>query len=274
MGSAAPEHGQPAREPARRHRAAVPAQDAGGEPIPEVPPLEEQIGRRGGRGRQNPRFFVARFEDGDELARKKAQPLGGDRRKRGHRALAQNARFAEHPVEQRPLHLLERPGETAERARRVNPHQRLGVEQERLQHLQRAPDELGIGGGRHAPHAHFETPRRQHATAQRAVRRPADHLLERLRRSPQPFSERGHLARARAGLPNEDFEARAGLGVLRQRQTRSRRRAAGAHAERVDERPLDDALARRGYRTRSGEAIVGRWPQRAARPARYRAARS
>ena len=117
------------------------------------------------------------------------------------------------------------------------------MEQERLQDLQRATDELGVGRRRHPAHGDLERSRGEDASAQRAVRGYADHRVERLTRSPDPRAELGHGERARAGFPEQDLHARGGGAVLRKRELIARadeRRA----CERVEQRPLDDAIAR------------------------------
>ena len=143
---------------------------------------------------------------GEEL-----EPLGGERRERGHRALPQDRRLAEHPVEQRALELLERAGQTAERARGVDPHQRLGMEQQRLQHLQRPPDELGIGRRRHArARSPRGSARRARGRAARRAPGRATIASKVSRRSPQPASERrGPRARSRPPPRSGSRAARA-----------------------------------------------------------------
>ena len=62
-------------------------------------------------------------------------------RERRHRALTQDLRVPLDPIEEHPLELLERACQTPQRARRVHPHERLGMKEQRLDHLQRAIDE-------------------------------------------------------------------------------------------------------------------------------------
>ena len=120
--TAPPERGQAAREGARRDRAAVSREDARGQAIPERASLEEQVGR-GGRDRgQRPVDLARRVEDGDQLAGQELESIGGQRGERGQRALAQQRRFAEHPIEQGALQLLDLAGEATERARGVHPN--------------------------------------------------------------------------------------------------------------------------------------------------------
>jgi hypothetical protein len=127
--AAAKERREATGQRARGDGAAVPREDALREAIPERAALEEEVGRGRGDGREHPRLFVARVEDRDELARDEHEALGGQRREGRGRALPEHTRLAEHPVEQRALELLDRPGEPPERARRVYPDERLGVKE-------------------------------------------------------------------------------------------------------------------------------------------------
>ena len=267
---------QSVASPRASARAAIappsPARMRVGEAIPELAPLEEQVRRRRGDRGEHPRLLVGRVEDGDELAREEREPLGGQRRERRHRALPEHRRLAEDPVEQRALELLERAGQAPERARRVHPHERLGMEQERLQHLERAPDELGIGR-RAASRARSPRGSARRARDRAARRAPARGSSPRTSRG-EPQSQRaeiGHLERARAGLPDQDLEPRARLGVLRQRElgaVAEERRA----RERVEQRPLDDAIARDRRRRARGSAGCARGQREERRDAARRAA--
>src|SRR5262249_47228110 len=128
-----------------------------------------------------------------------------------------------------------------ESARGVDPNERLGMKDERLEELERLADELGVRHRGHPADADLEAARGENPPAERAVRGAADHRLERGRRSPEPSAELRHLARTGAGLPDQDLEPSARLDVLRQREDRpvaEERRA----RERVEERPLDDAI--------------------------------
>jgi hypothetical protein len=242
--TAPPERRETASETTRGDRPAVTGEDACGEAIPEIAACEEEI-RSGGRdGCEHERVFLPRPDDGDELARgEEREPFGGKRRDGRERALAEHRRGADHPVEERAFHLIDGPGEPAQRSRSVDPYERLGMEEQRLEDLERAPDELGVGHGRHARDAHLETPRGEYAPAKRAVGGSADHRVERVAGAPEPASEMRQLERARTGLPDQDLEARAGLGVLGAREPSAvaeQRRA----QERVAERSFDDAIVR------------------------------
>ncbi len=239
---APPERREPASERARRDRVLL-RQDALREPTPEILALEIEVRRRRGDRAEHPAVLFLRGDDRGELTGEDAEALGGHRRERGERALPEERVVAEDPVEHGALELLHRSREAAERARRVHPHERLRVEQERLERLERPPEELGVRRRRHAHRRDLEAPRGEHATAERAVRGIADHRVERALRSPDPFPERRDLERARAGFPHEDLEARARLGVLGREEARAvaeQRRA----RDRVEQRPLDHALPR------------------------------
>ena len=240
-----PERRQASCKGARRDRAAVSGQDAGGEAIPQIPALEEQVRRCRGDRCKHPRLLVTRVEDGHELAREKRESLDGERRKRRHGALPQEQRFAEDPVEECAFELLHRAGETPEGAGGVHPHERLRMKQERLQHLERLPDELGIGVLRHAAHADLEAPRGEHASTQGAARGCPDHRIERFARAPKPFPEMRDLKGARPRLPDQDLQTNACLRILRQRQLRAAAEE-WRTCERVEQRSLDDAITRHG----------------------------
>ncbi len=82
----------------------------------------------------------------DELARQERERSAGSDAKAVIARWRSTLGLAEDPVEQRAFHLLEHACQSTERARRVHPHERLGVEQERLQHLQRVKISLAANG--------------------------------------------------------------------------------------------------------------------------------
>jgi len=95
--------------------------------------LVEKIRRRRSDRGKHPRVLGGRLDDRHELVREELEALGRKRGEGGHRPLSQDLRFAEHPVEDRAFHLFEWTGQTAERTRRVDPHERLRMEQQRLE---------------------------------------------------------------------------------------------------------------------------------------------
>ncbi len=242
LGPAPPEGAEAPRERARGDRAPVPGEDPLCEPVPEIPLLEEEVGRRRGHGCQRVRIGIRRVDDRGELRLVDLDALGRERREGRGRALAQERRVAERPVHQRRFELLHRARQAPERAGGVHPDERLRVQEQRLQDLERAPDELRVRGGRHAAHAHLEAAGRQHAAAQRAVRRSRDDRVEGLGRAPDPGAQLRHGERARAGLPEQDLHARRRARVLRQPELVPRTDQRRTR-ERVDERALDDAVA-------------------------------
>jgi hypothetical protein len=122
----------------------------------------------------------------------------------------------------------------------MHPNERLGMQKQRLQNLERATHQFRMGGGRNSLHADFQTARGQHTTTQGSTRRLLDHDVERFVRLPKPFSERGNFERARAGFPDQNLEARTsfrvvGSGEIISGSEQRRRR------ERVEQRPLHHA---------------------------------
>ena len=126
-----------------------------------------------------------------------------------------------------------------------------GCKQQRLQHLERAPDELRDRSSAGMPaHAHLEAARREHAAAQRAVRGRADHRVEGRAGAEQPAAEVRNLERARARLPDQDLRAARAprrspaAPAARRRRGAARRRARRAAALPPRVRPRRPRRAR------------------------------
>jgi hypothetical protein len=187
--------------------------------------------------------FHSSSRSGSSIGRQVLEALAGERREGRDRALAEDLRRAEAPVEEVALKLLDLAGEPPEGARGVDPHEGIRVQKKGLQRLQRGPDELGIGRVGHAAHAHLEAPRGEDAPAQGAVRGAPDHRVERGARAPQPRSQLRDLQRARAGLPDQDLQPRAGLHVVRERERGAVAEQRSA-PERVEQRAFHHAVAR------------------------------
>ena len=162
-------------------------------------------------------------------------------------------RLADDPVEQRALELLERAGQTPERARRVHPDERLGMEQSGWSTWSVRPTSSGsvIGG---IPRALTS---RQRAASTRPRSAPCAGpriMASNGRCDPQSQApEGGNLERAGACLPDEDLETGARLGVRGERELLAladERRA----RERVEQRALDDAIAGDG-----GDPLAEGW---------------
>ena len=132
----------------------------------------------------------------------------------GHRALAQDPRLAEDPVEERPFELRQRSRQASERARRVDPDEGLRMQEERLEDLQRPPDELGIGLGG-IPRT-VTSRQRAARTRPRSVPCAGPRIIASnvVGGPPEPLPEVRDLERARPRLPDQDLEPRARFDVV------------------------------------------------------------
>ena len=209
LSAPSPERREPPRARARGDRAAVPARIRR-EPVPEILALEEQV-RRGRRDRrQHPAVGIGRHEDAHELPRQEPEPIGGERREGRDRALPEEARFAEDPVEERPLELLRgRPVRRPSARARVDPDERLGVEEERLQDLERAAHELGVGVPRHPSRADLDAARGEDHDRE-ARREPARRSSRRTSRGePQTQAPSSAISSARSPPSHTRISKRA-----------------------------------------------------------------